>query len=118
MDPPLGNTVLDHIHVLPTSHSSRTKPVKYEYSTVLINFGSILESTETSFKRTDAKPHHRGSNLIVLDGAQISVFLKSSLLDSKVKPTLRGNEQKGLQTTSKHLVLSPGHVTYYVTFPL
>lgn len=114
MGHPLGNTVLDHMHVLPTSHSSHTKPVKYEYNTVVINFGSILESTEASFKNTDVKPHHRGSNLIVLDGAQISVFLTSSLLDSKLKPTLRSNEQKVLQTISKHLDLSPGHVTYWL----
>lgn len=101
MGHPLGNTVLDHMHVLPTSHSSHTKPVKYEYNTVVINFGSILESTEASFKNTHVKPHHRGSNLIVLDGAQISVFLTTSLLDSKLKPTLRSNEQKVLQTIIK-----------------
>lgn len=46
MDYSSAKTVLEDRHVLPTSYSSHTKSVKYEYSTVVINFGSILESTE------------------------------------------------------------------------
>lgn len=80
MDRSLGNTVLDHIHFLPTSYSSHTKPVNYEYGAIVINFGSILETIKVSFKNTDAKLHCRESNLIVLDRGRISMFfLKKAL---------------------------------------
>lgn len=44
--------VLDHIHLFPPhTHVILTKSLKYEYSTVVINFDSIIESVEASFKK-------------------------------------------------------------------